>query len=251
MEVDPPQQPNTSQQGPVSSPQPGTSKGKSKVARSLEYPEEKPEDWYGGFFITDNINHVPQTLHANSRGQPGAINMTSAAFVHNRIPMRMEDVFKPQKYEKASDVPSYEFLPNQQDMIMIKKDHRIRIKRYLVKNLEIFKKIQNNFCVDWSIKHQYSELSKNKSKLHSLGILNFQQNTTEGTKLILQHLKSYVPEVAGKYYSTVAAGDCLTVKMIDNTIDHLFNSIGEDDNLEGITPALGPFHLRVHIYSLF
>jgi hypothetical protein len=85
--------------------------------------------------------------------------------------------------------------------------------------------------------------------MHSHGILNFKQSTVEGTEKILQEFQKYIPKINHRYLGTVVAGDCLTANIIDSTIHHLFNSKPGDETLEGMTPALGPFHLRVILFS--
>jgi hypothetical protein len=68
--------------------------------------------------------------------------------------------------------------------ISIKNDFKVLIKRYLVKNLGVLKAAQNHHIITWATQHQFSEESKKKSKMRSLGILNFKQSTVEGTKNI-------------------------------------------------------------------
>jgi hypothetical protein len=199
----------------------------------------------GGIFTTDNINHVFQTEHASSKSQPKVYNMTSNAFIHNRISQPMQDVLSPPKYATASEVPMTAYLPTELDMDLIKRDHLHLIRRMLVKHMMYFKPLQNDTSIQWYIQHPYSEQSTQKSKILSLGILDINQSTTNGTKEILNYINKYFPQRGQRKLPMVVEGDALTVKMITTTMNHLCNSDPKDDKLDGPCPGLGQFHLRV------
>jgi len=79
----------------------------------------------------------------------------------------------------------------------------------------------------------------------SLGILDENQATHEGTKHIMKFMEQYLPKIDAEIYGCVAAGDCLTFKNVKNAMAHAFNTSDADEMYENIYPSLGQFHLRV------
>jgi len=196
-------------------------------------------------FTTDNINHTIFTLHATRAKGPKILNMTSNAFVFNRIGMKKEQFLGQRKFQKSSQCPLEAFLPTANDDEMIRNDHKILIKRTLVKYVQRYKSIQNHESVNWYIRHNYSGESSKKSEIVPLGILDLNQATTNGTKEVLKFLGKYIPNCGNRKLPMLVGGDALSVKMIVNSKYHLSNSGPNDEKLDGICPALGQFHLRV------
>jgi len=136
-------------------------------------------------------------------------------------------------------------------MAIIKTDHRAIIRRILCKNVGAFLPLQNHPFLDHSITHEYSSQLRCKSEVVSLGILNQNQATHEGTKHVIKFMEQYLPKVDGEVYGCVAAGDCLTFKNINNAMAHAFNASDADEMYENIYPSLGQFHLRVMSTSFY
>jgi len=207
----------------------------------------------GGTFISDNINHVEQTYHHNSKSTASVFNMTSVAFIPNRISMPMAEFMRPPMYNNAREVPESAFLPTEFDDQLVKQDHKTVVKQILCKNLKIFSCLQNTPAVEFPIKHEYSEASKQSSKLISLGIIDENQATHRGTRNVIHFMEKYLPTRDGKMVPAVAHGDCLTFKMMNSASVNSFNSIDPDEMFNSIYPGLGQFHLRVischtHLY---
>jgi hypothetical protein len=196
-------------------------------------------------FTTDNINHVTSPMHASSKIKARALNMTSNAFVHNRIPQPTEDLKKTPNYEKATEVPDSSFLPTEEDIRSIQRDHLVIIKRTLVKYMKYFQSIRRKGFVEWYIPHKYSEESAKKSEVLPMGILDINQATIDGTKTILKYISNYIPNNGDRKLPMLVGGDALSIRNMTNTIYHLCNSGPEDEKLEGICPAVGQFHTRV------
>jgi hypothetical protein len=227
-------------------------RGRPSCARTLHFEKEDEDLIYGGMFTTDNINHVAQPLNVNSKIGPKLLNMTSNAFVRNRIPQKPSEFEGKRKYEQATDVPMTAFFPTQEDTELIKADQLILIRRILVKHLTIFHSVANHPCVNWYIQHQFSKESAKQSNFQSMGILDINQTTTDGTKKILSYLLKYFPKKPdGSPLNLVVGGDVLSVKMMSCTRNHLCNAEKEDENLEGPVPSVGQFHLRVRSNDIF
>jgi len=149
---------------------------------------------YLGMFTTDNINHTVFTLHATRSKGPRTLNMTSNAFVFNRIGMKKDEFLGPRKHLKSSDCPLESFLPTHCNNELIKRDHKIMIKRILVKYVRRYKSVENDASINWYISHQFSTKSSQRSEVVPLGILDLNQATTNGTKEVLKFLGKYIPQ---------------------------------------------------------
>jgi len=199
----------------------------------------------GGMFTTDNINRTVSTLHVSKTRKPRMMNMTSNAFVFNRIPHPIDNYFEGKKFAKAQECPMTAFLPTKEEVSMIERDHKLLIRRIIVNNMERFKKLSNHSSVTWVTPHIYSEESSKKSEIVSLGILDINQSTTHGTKEVLKFLTKYFPKIGNRKLQMVVGGDALSVKMMVNAKYHLTNSGPADEKLDGVAPGIGQFHLRV------
>jgi len=199
----------------------------------------------GGMFTTDNINRTVSTLHVSKTRRPKMMNMTSNAFVFNRIPQPVDNYFKGKQFAKAQDCPMTAFLPTQDEIKLIERDHKTLIRRVLVKYMNRFKRLSNHPSVIWYIPHKFSEESSKRSEIVSLGIVDVNQSTTHGTKEVLKFLTKYFPTVGNRKLQMVVGGDALSVKMMVNAKYHLTNSGMNDEKLDGVAPGIGQFHLRV------
>jgi hypothetical protein len=171
--------------------------------------------------------------------------MTSNAFVYNRVPQPVDDLLKQPEYKEATDVPMSAFLPTEADVGSVKRDHLVLIKRFLVKHMKYFYSIRNHQSVEWYIPHKYSDESGKKSEILSLGILDINQATTEGTKAIMKYLTKYIPDNGDRKLQTLVGGDALSIRNMTSTLYHMCNSGPKDEKLDGICPAVGQFHSRV------
>lgn len=205
--------------------------------------DERSSLYYGAVMSVDNINYIQKTETYSSVDQHKIMNMTSTAFVFNRIPQPISEALSNPKFEKAVDVPSSAVLPTSEDLEIMKEDHKRIVRRILVQNVEEFGDLKN--LVQWSTPHKFSQLSKQKSEFISLGVQDIDESTTSGTVKILENMIPYLPRDGENVLGVAVGADTLTADLIRSVQDHRCNSTTPEELLDHATPLVGAFHLRM------
>lgn len=189
-----------------------SSSRRTLVFESKEVETSNLLTFYSAMFSVDNINHCVKPNIFNSTTKPKVMNMTSAAFIPNRIPQPIDQALKEPRFKKAQDIPESAFIPSESDVNIFRRDHKVLVKRILVKNMHLFKRIQNHESIEWNIPHKYSQYSSEKSEVVCLGIMDIDEGnellftyivvllklfttcigTTEGTKKIMKYIEGLV-----------------------------------------------------------
>nr|XP_002736791.1 PREDICTED: uncharacterized protein LOC100378528 [Saccoglossus kowalevskii] len=214
-----------------------TEEGGVSYRRSLFGPDTGP----GYSLCWDNVQKLSLSRYHTSSKQNKFLMWAMCFATQNRVPaMHLND----EKRELATTIPLNYFLPSQEDWDALEKRMGVVVSRIICKHLTHFKSYYSD-CVVEHIIHEQSELSKKKSKVINLGVVQENPGSSKGVLAIMKHLKKYVPmQPDGTPYTILCNGDQQSVeRMIDARIS-MAASEDPANRLAGLEPAPQEFHRR-------
>lgn len=209
---------------------------------SSDIPVPLPTDKRLYFDVTfDNVNQKIGVRH-HVRGKKNTmLNMVQSYATLERIGTQGLSNQLPSA-DDIRNITVSDLLPSQEDENLLKSELSSLVSRTLCTYMDAFA----NLDVEWSIPHQYSIESRQKSEIVPLGILNKDESTTAGMIEILEDYTKYVPtDSNGMPTSLVLYCDGLSCERIDGAQRARINGHDNWARLQMFEPAIQEWHRRL------
>ena len=140
----------------------------------------------------------------------------------------------------ASELDSSHFIPQDDDWAVLKSREVEMVKRILVQHIGALKDIS----VEAHIPHAYSAQMRKKSRVVSLGVLDADPSSDEGTQKIMDHLHTFVPQEEQRVIPILINGDGLSVDRMYSAKQRRCRAPTPQSRLDGLIPSPQEFHLE-------
>eukprot|EP00057_Strongylocentrotus_purpuratus_P018700 XP_011673174.1 PREDICTED: uncharacterized protein LOC105442605 [Strongylocentrotus purpuratus] len=201
----------------------------------------------GYTLVMDNVDMVVHARHPTRDNYGKDYHMVQMIAYQNRVTAFHLSNAPPTR--SVDSVDSLEFLPTAQENLILRRDWMILAARMISQHIPALKEMMNVFPSEITHEHM-AEMSK-KSKVVNLGVLNENENTTDGILKIMHHMHQYVPGHSSEQPTTIiSAGDLLTCERESNCIEEQRNSSTPSQRLEGLMPVIADFHALANFYQV-
>ena len=200
----------------------------------------KKSDTHPGYKVVgDNVDFKAKARHMTLKNQNKDHHMFNTMAVKHRVPSEHLDNTNPKK--DITTTPYSTFLPNHQESLL-----------YRQELIVITGRIISHYCPELSwiskilprhIPHEFLDLTKQKTEVYGLGVIDCNESTSDGIIDIMEYLHQYVPghNKEGPV-KILSGGDLLTAEREFNAQQDLRDFDKFSDRLHGLVPNIEDMH---------
>ena len=189
-------------------------------------------------FIGDNVDKKRRVRDVRSDHQGKTLHMFSILAARSRLPPI--DLPRTGQVADITSLQWHTFLPNQEEIVAVRKNLTILVSRVLVKHLKDLTPFSK--CVPQHIMHQHSQEMFERSEVFVLDVL--MKNEAHGPEMIdiMRTLQGYLGTDYPPSRKVASGGDQLTSERQAASQRHMLDSITPADQLHLLEPQSEDWH---------
>ncbi|XP_066935606.1 uncharacterized protein, partial [Clytia hemisphaerica] len=170
------------------------------------------------------------------------LHMFNMIAARNRVHPHISLLNLPANPPKSrSEINMHDYLPDSNFEKLLVDELEILVTRDVIKYVQEVKGWTDDLLPK-IIKHDHMDAISKISEVHSLGIVNKSEQTTEGIIDIMEEQHKFLPILCNGLVRLLTAGDLVTVEREINTQIDKEDSFTSSQRLEGLIPILADVH---------